>query len=92
MKKIEPSTQIAPGFTVTDWNALRQMLIKDFDKDGLPESWIRAQQVFEARILIDPEHAGVQIAHITCSTISEQKIKVSSLRPDKTKGWNLVHD
>ena len=50
MKKIEPSTQIAPGFTVTDWNALRQMLIKDFDKDGLPESWIRAQQVFEARI------------------------------------------
>ena len=50
MKKIEPSTQIAPGFTVTDWNALRQMLIKDFDKDGLSESWIRAQQVFEARI------------------------------------------
>ena len=51
MKKIEPSTQIAPGFTVTDWNALRQILIKDFDKDGLPESWIRAQQVFEARIM-----------------------------------------
>ncbi len=51
MKKIEPSTQIAPGFTVTDWNVLRQMLIKDFDKDGLPESWIRAQQVFEARIM-----------------------------------------
>ena len=51
MKKIEQSTQIAPGVTVSNWNALRPTLIKDFCKEDLPESWNKAQQIFEARIM-----------------------------------------
>ena len=57
MKKIKQSTKIAPEFTVRKWQALRPTLIKDFCKEGLPESWKEAQKVCEARIMsrfIDP--------------------------------------
>ena len=50
MKKIEPSTEIAPGFAVKDWQTLRPTLIKDFCKEDLPESWNKARQVFAERI------------------------------------------
>ena len=57
MKKIELTTEIAPDFTVRNWQALRPTLIKDFCKEGLPESWEKAQKVFETRVMsrfIDP--------------------------------------
>ena len=51
MKKIDPSTEIAPGITVNDWWKLRSTLITEFSQKGLPESWSKAQEIFYNRIV-----------------------------------------